>query len=187
MSLKFQTGILIQHVVSYWILAKSQSPRMYGAAIWGLWEVNGSRWGEEENQIKMTTILAMFTTFSPLWYPQGLNSRQPGTEKWTLVWTEFQEKTSRSGFGAERELLKLREDAEVPLPLFPFYFPMSAIPGQHRRGCNSTGARLWEMGAFLSSGWSCDPKTVGRTWLPVFLSLSPIFHHLALWTTQWCN
>ena len=74
----------------------------------------------KKTRLKWSPYWRCLPLFFPLWYPQGLNSRQPGTQKWTLLWTEFQEKTSRSGSGAERELLKLREDAEVPLPLFPF-------------------------------------------------------------------
>ena len=110
----------------------------------------------------------------PLWYPQGLDSRQSGMCKWTLVWTEFPEGTSRSSSAPESELLKLRGDAEVPLPLLPFSpFPASTILWQHDRGYNSKGARLWEKGAFCSVGGAVIP----REWAEpscLFFSLSSL-------------
>ena len=72
----------------------------------------------------------------------------------------------------QSELLKLRGDAEVPLPLLPFP-PFSCIhnPVAAWQRLQFKGSQTLREGSLLFSGWSCDPKRVGWTQLRFFFSL----------------
>lgn len=117
----------------------------------------------------------------------GPNSMQPGTWKWALVWTEFQEKLSRSG--SEKGPLKTQRGFRgLPPSIFLLSIILYSTILQQPSITEATIQQEPELGqkeAFLSSWWSCDPKRVGWTRLPVFFFLFPIFHHLALWTANW--
>lgn len=86
---------------------------------------------KKKTRTQRTMKLVVFTIFPSLVSP-GLSSTQPGIQTWALVWTHSSRRLPLDlAPEQKRELLKLREDAEVSLPLFLFSpFPCTAISWQ---------------------------------------------------------
>lgn len=133
------SGILTQHAISHWILAKTVSQktplkalqRRYGAVVWVLRKINVSRRIEEENRnSKQTGDVHHFLTLGA----------------WARRWEPEVALETPLDLAQEQKggLLTLRE-GEVPL--YPFIFLHPAIHGSGCGGCNSTGTRTMRKGS----------------------------------------